>query len=69
MRHHVGVTTGAVIGNSVEVVGTDGTAALSRLLPRYLSISGIIQGIAILTNWSSNSSFNNGITVTSLVTP
>lgn len=68
MRRHAGVITGAVIGNSVEAVGTDGTAALPRHLPRCLPTSGSTQGIGIPDKWSSSRSFTSRITVTSRVT-
>ena len=69
MRRHVGLITGAMTGNSAEVVGTDGTAAQPRRLPRCLSTSGSIQRIGIPGKWSSNRICITRNTVTSRVTP
>jgi hypothetical protein len=53
-----------MIGNSIEAVGIDETAALPGHLPRYLPTSGSIQGIAIPGKWSSSESSISRITVT-----
>ena len=69
MHRRVGVTIGAMTGNSVEAGGINGTVARFRDLPRCHYSSGAIQEIAIPDKWSSSTSFSSGITVTSHVTP
>lgn len=65
MRHHAGIITGAMIGNSIDAAGTNGTAVRSQHLPRYPSISGSIREIGIPDRLSSSMSCNNNATTTS----
>jgi len=64
---HVGVITGATIGNSVAVAGTNGTAAPSRVPHHCQLTNGSIRGIAILARQNNKIRFDPGITATSRV--
>lgn len=68
MHRHTGAITGDMSGNSIEAVGTNGTAMLSRCPPRCLSISGSTQRIGIHGKWSISRRFKSRITVTNRMT-